>query len=99
MQRIPRRVRLRVARPTDYAATEEGEDQACDEWHHDHLQRLLDAEARKHIIRTETLLELARDLRQATKPSLPTEHAYSPNTAAAYSMPPTGIDALLDDRT
>lgn len=83
-----------------YATTEAGEDLACDEWRHNHLQPLIDAEMRKHTVRADVLAELSRDLREATTEKatddgrrVHTEHSRGLLEAA------TRIDALLDDLT
>lgn len=48
-----------------YATTETGEQLALEEWNHDHLQPLIDAEARKHTVPATVLLAFARELRQS----------------------------------
>lgn len=49
----------------NYATTEEGEQRALEEWDHDHLRPLLDAEARKHTVRADHLLAFIRLLRES----------------------------------
>lgn len=46
-----------------HAPTDSGEDQACDEWDRDHLQPLINAEARKHTVPADVLLTFIWSLR------------------------------------
>jgi hypothetical protein len=46
-----------------YPPTDDGEDQAKEEWDHDHLRPLIDAEADKHTVPAGTLLAFILDLR------------------------------------
>ncbi len=82
----------------DYVASEAGEDLACDEWRHEHLQPLIDAETRKHTVRAAALIDLSHDLREATTETTTadgtcvlSEHSRGLIDAADR------IDALLDE--
>ncbi|MPZ85232.1 MAG: hypothetical protein GEV28_34530 [Actinophytocola sp.] len=48
---------------TTYPPTQEGEDQADEEWDHDHLRPLIDAAARAHTVTGDVLLAFVRELR------------------------------------
>ncbi|MEU6643203.1 hypothetical protein ABZ863_11695 [Saccharomonospora sp. NPDC046836] len=81
-----------------YPATDHGENLAHEEWDHDHLRPMVDAEARRHTVPATVLLALARELRHSVTTTVNdrgeqvlTERGRSMHDAAQL------LDQLLDE--